>query len=212
MNKDQSTKSRGRPIDNELQNHQKQKLIFAAHQLLNSKTYKSITIREIAELAGTKSAMISYYFGNKEGLFIAVMECAVSQQEQMLQTIIETTQPIKSFIALMINMAIKNPGLLRFIHDEMLSQESPLQHAFIQGMPNKISNFVPHLIQQEIDKGNFRVDLNAKYAAFSLVCMIMTPFVIAPIREQAWKISHQDLTEPQWLEHIYTLFINGCKP
>jgi len=212
MKKSTPTKSRGRPVDNELQSQQKQKLIFAAHQLLNSKTYKGITIREIAELAGTKSAMISYYFGNKEGLFLAVMEFALSQQEQMLQAILQTPKPIKSFIGLMINMAIENPGLIRFVHDEVLAQESTLQQAFIKGMPDKMSVFVPQLIQQEIDKGNFRTDLNTKYAAFSLVSMIMTPFVIAPIREQAWKISHQELTQPQWLDHIYNLFINGCRP
>lgn len=212
MHKEQLKKSRGRPINNDLQNQQKQKLIFSAHKLLNSKTYKSITIREIAELAGTKSAMISYYFGNKEGLFLAVMEFAVGKQEQMLQTILQTPQPIKSFIELMINIAVKNPGLIRFIHDEVLSQESSLQHAFIKGMPKKMSVFVPQLIQQEITKGNFRKDLNAKYAAFSLISMIMTPFVIAPIREKAWQISHQELTQPQWLNHIYNLFTNGCRP
>jgi AcrR family transcriptional regulator len=204
------SRMRGRPVDPQAQEVQKLKLISAANRLLNSKTYKTITIREIAQLAGTKSAMISYYFGHKQGLFQAMVTHIHQSQPDVFSHIQQAEKPLKFFISHVLNMASNNPGLVRFIHDEILNEQSPLSESFINAMPKAISVFLPELIKREIDKGNFRADLNPKYAAFSLMVMIMSPFVIAPIREQVWQISLHEITQPSWAEHIYNLFISGC--
>jgi len=205
------SQSRGRPVDAAAQELQKQKLMAAAFQLLNDKSYKSITIREIAELADTKSAMISYYFGNKSGLFVAMLKNEIKDMPQLLVAVKNADNPIKCFIEQFLQLATKNSAIIRFIHDEVLNQRSPLNDEFLNTMPKAISVFLPLLVEQEIQQGNFRRDLNAKYAAFTLMGMIMSPFVIEPIREQVWHISKQDLAQPAWAEHIYQLFITGCK-
>ena len=203
-------KVRGRPVDPEAQDIQKLKLITAASKLLNSKTYKTITIREIAQLAGTKSAMIAYYFGHKQGLFQAMITHIHDAQPDVFSHIQQADNPLKVFIGHILHVAGNNPGLVRFIHDEILNEQSPLSESFINAMPKAISDFLPELIKREIDKQNFRADLNPKYAAFSLMVMIMSPFVIAPIREKVWQISLHEITQPGWAEHIYNLFISGC--
>jgi AcrR family transcriptional regulator len=210
MPDDTLNKLRGRPVDLQAQEAQKLKLINAASSLLNSKTYKTITIREIAQLAGTKSAMISYYFGHKQGLFQAMMAHIHESQPDVFSHIQQAEKPLQAFINHVLNMASDNPGLVRFIHDEILNEQSPLSENFINSMPKAISIFLPELIRREIEKGNFRGDLDPKYAAFSLMGMIMSPFVIAPIREQVWQISLHEITQPLWADHIYNLFISGC--
>ena len=205
------SQSRGRPVDTAVQEQQKKKLMAAVYQLLNHKSYKSITIREIAELAGTKSAMISYYFSNKSGLFVAMLQNEIEHMPQLLVEVKNADNPIKCFIKQFLLLANKNSAIIRFIHDEVLNQQSSLQDQFLNTMPKAISVFLPLLIEQEIQQGNFRHDLNAKYAAFTLMGMIMSPFVIEPIREQVWQISKQELAQPEWADHIYQLFITGCK-
>jgi AcrR family transcriptional regulator len=202
--------NRGRPVDSKSQELQKLKLITAANSLLNSKTYKTITIREIAQLAGTKSAMISYYFGSKQGLFQAMMNHLHQSQPDVISHIRQANLPIKVFVTQILSTASKNPGLVRFVHDEILNEHSPLRESFINSLPKTISLFLPELIKQEIEKGNFRADLNPKYAAFSLMTMIMSPFVISPIREQVWQIPLKEITQPEWAAHIYNLFVSGC--
>ena len=202
---------RGRPIDLQSQGLQKLKLIAAANTLLNSKTYKTITIREIAEVAGTKSAMIAYYFGNKQGLFQSLIRHIHQSQPNVFSDIQTAEKPIEAFITHILREACEHPGLVRFFHDELINHDSPLKESFIQSLPKAISVFLPTLIQEEIDKGHFRADLNPKYAAFSLMTMIMSPFVIAPIREQIWQISLEEIAQPSWAKHIHYLFISGCR-
>ena len=71
---DKSDTIKGRPVNPEKQAMQKAKLLASAEQLLAEKPYVNITIRELAQHSGINSAMISYYFTNKEGLFIALLD------------------------------------------------------------------------------------------------------------------------------------------
>jgi AcrR family transcriptional regulator len=206
-----NSKTRGRPIDLQSQVLQKHKLIAAANTLLNNKTYKTIIIREIAEVAGTKSAMIAYYFGNKQGVFQALVEHVQQSQPNVISDIQAAEKPIETFITHILREACEHPGLVRFFHDELINEDSAMREVFIESLPKAISLFLPALIQQEIDKGHFRAELNPKYAAFSLMTMIMSPFVIAPIREQVWEISLVELAQASWAKHIHDLFISGCR-
>ena len=54
------------------------RLIEAATQLFVEKGYRGVSIRAIATLANTNSALISYYFGDKEGLFTEVLKNAAA--------------------------------------------------------------------------------------------------------------------------------------
>lgn len=50
------------------------RLVKAATYLFIKKGYRGVSIREIADRAKTNSALISYYFGDKEGLFLHVFK------------------------------------------------------------------------------------------------------------------------------------------
>jgi AcrR family transcriptional regulator len=54
------------------------KLVEAATELFIRKGFRNVSIREIADAAGTNSALISYYFGDKEGLFTQVFKNTVA--------------------------------------------------------------------------------------------------------------------------------------
>jgi AcrR family transcriptional regulator len=204
MNK---TQVRGRPVDLEKQIQQKSKLLKAALQLLSSKAYKSITIREIANLADVNSAMVSYYFDNKEGLFIALLDEVSKQHFEEMKKIKRSDQPLKTFIETMIKKLNKESGLARMIHGEILNHNSELGNAFIERFPKRMSIFLPQLVMSNTQITD---PVKAKYAAFTLVSMIITPFIGAPVRVQGWGISDEELAKPEWAEHIYTTFISGC--
>lgn len=76
---------RGRPVNAITQQQRKHGLMNTAFELLKEKSYRSITIWEIAAKANMQSAMISYYFGDKEGLFIALLEILAKQQFEQFQ-------------------------------------------------------------------------------------------------------------------------------
>lgn len=208
MNKENK---RGRPSDPELQQERKERLMDAAYQLLKQKSYRSITIREIAEHADMKSAMISYYFTNKEGLFSELIEHYSAINFKQFEHILNHPTPIKAFIKNALSHFSENPALSRFITDEMLSQQGSLGEKFINMMPKKVALFLPELIKSEQAAGRMRNDLEPKWAAFSLMNMIVMPFIAVPVREKAWEISFQEITSDAWVDHLYQLYMGGHK-
>jgi len=54
--------------------HSRERLMEAATELFVERGFRAVSIRGIADRARTNSALISYYFGDKEGLFIEVFK------------------------------------------------------------------------------------------------------------------------------------------
>ena len=210
-----STKSagasvRGRPTDEAKQEEQKRKLIEATQGLMQEKSYKSITIREIGDKAGINSAMVRYYFGSKEGMVMASFQDFMASHFSGLQSVFESERPIKPFIELVTNVLSHSSVMARLIHDEILNDESTLREAFINGFPSKIAQALPDLVKKEVLLQQPNAQLNWKYAAFNLVSMLILPFMGAPVRQIAWEISDEELSSPEWVEHVYQQFMSGC--
>ena len=201
--------NRGRPVDTDKQQEQKAKLIVAAMTLLQEKSYRSITIRELGQRAGVNSALVGYYFDSKEGLFIALLGQMAREHFSKIENIMHSNEPIREFIQIMLSMLNENSGLARMMHDDVMSKDSSLKDALIERFPKRMATFLPMLITQQIKVGQLSEKINAKYAAFSLMGLIVMPFVGAPIREMAWQISEDELKQPEWADNIYRLFLTG---
>lgn len=66
------------------------RLLEAATALFAEKGYASTTVREIVARAGVSKPVLYYYFKNKEGIFLAIMDWAAEQQEAILAEVLET--------------------------------------------------------------------------------------------------------------------------
>jgi len=198
--------SRGRPVDESKQADQKEKLIQAAQALLSEKSFRAITIREIGEAAKVNSAMIRYYFESKEGLFVALLDQMADRHFGEIRRLSNQAKPIKAVISVMLDMLSNNAGMARLIHDEILQQESELRDAFIERFPKRMAKFLPRLVAQEL---NIEDPKLSKYLAFNLISLILTPFIGEPVRKLAWNISDQELADPFWADHLYSLFVHG---
>ena len=72
-----------------------------------------------------------------------------------------------------------------------------------------MAQFLPELMKTLQKQGKLREDIDPKWAAFSLMTMILMPFIGARVRDRAWNISHDDVSSPKWVNHIYNLFMSG---
>ncbi len=61
------------------------RLVDAAIDLFTRKGYAATTVREIVEAAGVTKPVLYYYFGNKEGLFLALMRGALVRYDEVLE-------------------------------------------------------------------------------------------------------------------------------
>ncbi len=203
--------ARGRPVDPLEQQRRKDLLLDAASALLKKQSYRAMTIRQIASEAGMKSAMISYYFGSKEELFIALIERMSVGSQQMLEHLAHHDEPIRGFIHSMLTNMRQNRYLARLIHDEILSQSGALRERFMALFPKRIAHLLPKVIHKLQAKGEIKAELDPQWLAFSLMSLIIMPFVTEPVRKEAWHIEDETLFSDAWAEHIYQLFTLGAK-
>jgi AcrR family transcriptional regulator len=158
-----------------------------------------------------KSAMISYYFGDKESLFIKLLEKLADQQFEEFQNVLNAQNPIKAFINKAVAYFAKNTAITRLIADEILLQDSALATRFIDLFPKRLAILLPKIISNQQQNGLFESHVNPRWAAFSLMTLIIMPFIGAKVRITAWEISDQVVSSDAWAEHIYLLFISGVQ-
>lgn len=95
-------------------------LLDAASKILSERNTIDISLSEIAQTSGLNSALISYHFGNKDGLLLALLrrdaEAALAQLKQLVAMPLSPDQKIRLHIAGVINTYAKSPYLNRLIH------------------------------------------------------------------------------------------------
>ncbi len=69
----------------EQQSETRTKLIYTAGELFAAKGFDAVTVREICGRAGVNVAAVNYHFGDKEGLYQAVVRTIVSFAESAAQ-------------------------------------------------------------------------------------------------------------------------------
>lgn len=103
-------------------------LLNATAQLLSEASNIDVSLNEISQRASVNSAMIKYYFGNKEGLLLAVLErdaeTAMTALKALSEMEIPAQKKLKIHINGIINAYYRSPYINRLIH-YMVESGSP---------------------------------------------------------------------------------------
>ncbi|MDD5168931.1 MAG: TetR/AcrR family transcriptional regulator [Syntrophales bacterium] len=74
----------------------RKQLLDVALHLFAQKGYAPTTVREICDAAGTTAPSLYYYFGNKEGLYMELMQTHCAQIDALMETYAYTSESAKS--------------------------------------------------------------------------------------------------------------------
>jgi AcrR family transcriptional regulator len=95
-------------------------LLVAAAALLGERPGLDVSLSDIAKRSGLNSALIKYYFGNKEGLLLALLErdaaLAMEALDHLVAAPISAEQKLRIHISGIINTYYRSPYLNRLIH------------------------------------------------------------------------------------------------
>lgn len=143
------------------------KILCAATKVFARYGYEGGSIEKISSAAKSVDRMIYYYFGSKEGLFIAVLEDMYGKMNQAeLKLTLDTTQPvesIKAVIRFVVAYYKKNPEFITLLNIENLHRGKHIgksQHA------NEFSSpaiaVIDEILQSGVRQGLFRNDVAAR--------------------------------------------------
>lgn len=190
----------------------KTKLIDAAIVLFANDGFDKVSIRKIAEMANVNSALISYYFKGKRGLYLT----AVDKQSDDLLTFIESvknsklTPPeiITLYATTMLHLHLKNPYLIKIIYREFLGPSIFLD-MFLRNKIHALFTILCTCIKNGIDNQYFRQDIQVEQTVVLLIGIVNFYFIAQPIRAKVLK--QKDYTSERYMEQALKIFLAGIK-
>lgn len=164
----------------------RQKILSVAEKLFAEKGYHGTSTRDLARESGMNISLISYYFGNKEGLYKALfIEFAESAHEQLGRIIAESKggkftrtvylKQMQMLIDGMIEMKVRRPYLHMMIVREMLSG-LPVAKEVFEEVFEQLAERIITIIKSAQKEGIVRKDLNP-YVLFMSLSQASDQFV-----------------------------------
>ena len=160
----------------------KEKLLAAATRLFAEKGFASVSIRQLAEAAGVNSAMISYYYGGKEGLYEAVLATQYERLLEKFEAIADLKAPVEEKIrqyaeVIRLNHTAEQPLMARLIQGELTSPTACMEKV-VRNYTSRIARIVSGIVQQGVEAGEFRQDIPPIFATLALAGMLNFYFIL----------------------------------
>ena len=189
------------------------KIIAAAEDLFAARGFAGAAVRDIAAEAGVNPAMIHYYFGNKEGLYRAVLEgVAEKVRSLILQTAggDSTRERLTRFVNSYADYILSHPTLVRILYREMLTGGKHLRE-----VARKYASINYSLAREAIADGVRRGELRSidlDLAPISLMGMVLVFQFFRPMISVALgKDNYDDKFVRRISAHTIDLFLKGAE-
>jgi AcrR family transcriptional regulator len=168
-------------------------LLETARKQFLSRGFASVTIRQIAAAAGSSPATIHYHFGDKLGLYRAMLEAAVAPMEEALRRLggasPGTDVDLAKIIGLYGRMLAANPWLPALIVQEVLTEGGPFRELFIEQFAGRLAPLLVAIAQRDQAAGTIRGDVEPRLAALSAISLAVFPFLALPVTSRVFGLS-----------------------
>ena len=174
----------------------KNSILDAAENLFSEIGFDASSTRAIAAKAGINTAMLSYYFGSKDGLYKAVLERRLGIYEQTFHVINDGSSSWEQLYACIdshAEHALSDYYFHRLIHRELSLEQRSDMTDFITDHIVRTTNEIKHIISQGVENCSFRnVDVELTIAS-----VFGTTYYLVNSARIASKILNKDLQNLQ---------------
>lgn len=150
---------------------------FAAHG------YQGARLRNIAKLAGVQPALIHHYFGDKEGLYRAMLDRALTESSTLSFDILGTQATfrdvVSGFAGMLLRFNRKYDNILTILRKEGSagSIASELTRGVVKQRVLPIVEAVIAYVSVHQRSGELRSDITAEEIVYSMMALTSYPFV-----------------------------------
>ena len=157
-------------------------IIDAAIHCFATNGYAATTIKDLASEAQVNSALLYYYFVDKQTLYRETLRHVAQRLSdsagRRLDPELAPDEAIRRFVQQQAEFLIANPHVPRLMLREMLEHTGRHAETAIVSLIGGVFTTLCDVIRRGQDKGLFRADVDPKYAAISTVSLVAY-FVIA---------------------------------
>lgn len=135
-------------------------ILEAAEKLFSELGYEGASTRQIAKEAGANMAMINYYFGSKEGVFMEIMGQRVSDFKHQLKEIKEMDATVMEKLLLVVERyatrILCNLTFHKMMQRELSLPQRPEMFSTIKSAMLENMSVIEAIITEGIEEGTFR--------------------------------------------------------
>lgn len=163
-----------------------ERILDAAEQEFAARGFPGARLREIAVAAGVQPALIHHYFGDKQGLYEAVIGRAVEHMSTASWRVLERHTDleglVRGFVDVMVDFAETHQKLLAIMRSEVLSGAGLLVDV-VREKSRPILEAVVALAAKLQEAGQLRKDVEPSEMVRAGLSLILYPVVDAPVLE-----------------------------
>lgn len=192
-------------------------LLEAARAEFGARSFAAVSLRGVARRAGTTAAMVHYYFGDKHGLFAALLESALEgvlarARAALAARVAEGAAPASTDVLLdVVHEALGSaPWMPALVVREVLSEDAPFRDRFVESYARPMSRLVRRALRAEVAAGRLRADLDVDLALASLLGMVVFPFIAKPVFERVLGFRYDAAFRARLAVHTKRLFLDGA--
>jgi len=188
-------------------------LLATARGLFLSRGFASVTIRQIAAAAGSSPATIHYHFGDKLGLYRAMLQAAIEPVVVALRGLdgrpSEPDVRLVDVIRLYSRMLAANPWVPALIVQEVLTEGGPFREQFIEQFAGQLAPLLVAAVRREQSAGTIRADVEPRLAALSAISLTVFPFLAMPVAGRVLGLSVEDDAVGRLAAHTTRVLMEG---
>lgn len=198
----------------------RQDILASAEMLFSEFGYEGTSTRQIAKSSGANMAMINYYFGSKEGVFLEIMESRISGFKSQLSQISAEDIPAKEKLMKVVeryaDRIFSNIKFHKMMHRELLMTQRPEMFSQIKEAMACNRQVIEDIINKGIQEGVFReVDVRMSIASImgTITLVATSPSKVSDVDNLDWMDPTQ--VEPfknRLVSHLQDLIITHLTP
>jgi AcrR family transcriptional regulator len=194
-----------------------ERLLTAATELAVEQGFDTCGLREIAARAEVSPGMIAYYFGDRQGLYEAMLQRVLDRISEKVAALIEdpTTDGddrIDELLRLQVATIAADPWLPKLIIREVLAKtESSIKTELAGPAGQGPMKLMIRWIEEEQSRGVLRADLDPKMLALTVVSISAFPFMLLPLIGDEIGLALDDEFPERLIEHNQRLLARGIR-
>jgi len=192
---------------NENKENSRQKILDIAIELFSKSGFSNVSIREIAQSAGIKSASLYYYFPNKQAIYLDAIEHAFSNKaaifNEVLNSELTALERLEQFIYQFTQLMSQDEQFRRLLQREILDGDETRLKYIAEKIFKELFGAFSQLIEEVAP------DSDPHMLNMSIVSLILHHLETAPIRKflPGYRPEHE---QSEYIaHHVFTLISHG---
>lgn len=188
---------------------------MAARELFTRYGFDAVSTRQLAAAADATPGMIHYYFGDKHGLYRALLEEVIPPVLAVLEARDGQAGPplsVADFMDAYLGMFRDNPWLPPLVFREIQEGGEGFQRHFAERFASRAKQVLGGALERERKAGRLREDVDPVLAMVSVMSLCVFPFLMRPMLERVMQGPIDGDFVARWTEYATALFQRGVRP